>query len=926
MKIGKFCRMTACIGALAVLLSGCGGTDLSKTNKENFDKITPVVTKDLPKDAMPGFESVWVPEGVAYSKKAPGGEKLPLIGRAPDKDTPVISDFTDLTYPDETLAITGEYLNGAELIVWAEGALKVVKPLRSDSSKIQAVIPKDIKKSMMIVWLRNKNGIGSPIRVNAPEIWWSDHDCLNSAAKDGKIRFFGSSLSIDSKNTVVLAIFEDGSQEKLEIVDANSYQITAKYPKKLQDGVRCKFYIHNGTGGDYGWSDRLIVDVSDSAVKEESKLSVFKVDDYGAKADDGKSDSEAIEKALIDAKNKGGGVVMFGKGEYNINKPILIKDEYPNGLYLCGAGEGEYDFKSNLDPSDYNARGVSGKYTLIRFLDAKFIPDNMIHIESKNVTVKDMTVNGADDGIPRKFNIFASGENIKFKNVRLIKSDVRDLQMTSGNGLVCTANLEIDNSSKNIYVEDCEFHSKVSAISIGNIEGIWPWGYFDSSKTVRNVNVTGCDFYGYTKPYKHPSGKTPDGDEGEISRGVTAINLDGAVFDNCTFQGYDRKNCRLMVRSFYLGLTTKNTYIANNVMKDVGNIPNSGYDGNTGEQILFHGQDAIGGIFNVKKTDGDVLTVRTDNIALRDSAGNTIKPADTTTNAGSRVFDGFDLGTAGAVYVSAGKGAGQVRTVTAYNTLKDTIEFTLKEPFAVEPDETSIITLTAPSMQNIVYNNKISNDEPTLAQGLKTGGVLLFYEVHKNIIANNEIRNLAFGVAINTTFKMPSVWNTVRDNTMSGIREAHKNAMQGGDTTYDAAFFCDSVRSNAGESAGWDDYKVWYTVGNVFRNNNCSDGDTAAELTTNRWNKVNPGWYQYFGEEKGNVLTIIENNKFENVAQGIPVGNPAYWSLIRNNTFTFTEKNGYIAQAVINDQPWTNFKLLYIAEDKIVRDHNNTVK
>ena len=923
-------RITALMCLLAIILSGCGKgkvKDVKKEDTERFEQINPVDnSEEFPASAMPGFTSVWQPEGVSFSEKAPGGENLPLIGRKADENTPVFSDFTDLTYPDETLGITGDNLTDAQLIIWSEGGMKVVQPLRSDDTKIQAVVPADIEKSMMIVWPKNKNGIGSPIRVNAPEIWWCDKDTLDANNSDDMLCFFGSALSIEGKTPTVLAVYEDGKLEKLKITNSNPYKITTECPKSLQAGVRCKFYIHNGTGGDYGWSNRVILDVAENTLKKESKLPVFKVDDYGAKSGDGKSDSDAIDKALNAAKKKGGGVIRFGKGEYNISKTVVIEGEYPNGLYFCGAGEGKYDFKSNLAPSDYKARGLSGDYTLIRFADPKLIPDYTVHVKTDNVTLKDMTINGADDGIAHKFNLFLSGENITLKNVRLIKSDVRDLQMTSGNDLVCTTNLEIDNYSKNITVENCEFHTKASAISIGNIEGIWPWGYFDSSRTVKNVRVDGCDFYGYTNPYTHPSGKAPNGDEGEISRGVTAINMDGAVFENCTFQGYDRKNCRLLVRSFYIGLSTKHTYIANNVIKNVGNIPGSGYDGNTGEQILFHGQDAIGGIFNVTETKDNILTVRTDNISLRDSSGNIIKPADTTTNAGSRVFDGFDKGTCGAVYVCAGKGAGQVRTVTAYNTGKNTVEFTLKEPFAVDPDDTSVITLTAPFMENIVYGNKIANDEPTLGDGLKTGGVLIFYEHHKSIIANNEIRNLAFGVAINTTFKMPSVWITVRDNVMSGMREAHKDAMQGGDSTYDATFYCDSVRSNAGESNGWDKYNIWYTIGNVFRNNDCSDGDTAAELTTNRWNKINPGWNEYHGEEKGNTMTIIENNRFDKVAQGIPVGNPAYWSLIRNNTFTFTARSGYLAREVLNDQAWTNFKLLYISKNKIVRDDNYTVK
>lgn len=45
----------------------------------------------------------------------------------------------------------------------------------------------------------------------------------------------------------------------------------------------------------------------------------FKVTDYGAKANDGKSDKEAIKKTIAAASAHGGGIVFFPKGRYIIN-------------------------------------------------------------------------------------------------------------------------------------------------------------------------------------------------------------------------------------------------------------------------------------------------------------------------------------------------------------------------------------------------------------------------------------------------------------------------------------------------------------------------------------------------------------------------------------------------------------------------------
>ena len=80
---------------------------------------------------------------------------------------------------------------------------------------------------------------------------------------------------------------------------------------------------------------------------------------------------------------------------------------------------------------------------------------------------------------------------------------------------------------------------------------------------------------------------------------------------------------------------------------------------------------------------------------------------------------------------------------------------------------------------------------------------------------------------------------------------------------------------------------------------------------------MNKGIENYYGKDKGNALTIIENNKFEEVADGILIGNPDYWTLIRNNTFKFKIKEGYNEKEIVNKQPISNFKLMYIKNNEL---------
>ena len=865
-----------------------------------------------------------------------GGKNLPEFCGMADENAPIISNITDITYPDETLGITGANLENANLIIWAEGGIRTVKPLRSDFNKMQAVVPADMAKSVMLVWPENENGIGNPIFVNLPTIWWSNKTELFSNVKNQEIRFFGKNLSFDGKEPIVVMEGEDGVFEKLPVINCNPYQITALITKDLAANTECKFYVHNTTGGEIAWSKPISVSVSENKVLSKTELPFLSVDSFGAVANSGKDAIDAIEKALDEAAKLGGAVIAFGNGEYNISRSVTVEDRYPNGLYIVGVGAGEYDFKSHLRPDEYELRGVSGEYTSIRFLDVDNVPENIFRISGANVTISDMTLFGTDGhtlGYPmyNGATVLIRTNNVTITNVRFIKVNLFDFAVSDDAWLVGSNHIDAHAGSYNIDITNCEFHTKSSAIWLNHYEyengGIQHVLFRDKDK-VRNVNILNCDFYGYAAKYTHPSGRKPVADQGEVSRGLTGANCDGIVVENCTFKGFDQDNGYVLTRAMYLPISNLHYYIANNELRNVGNIKSlTGFDGNTGEQILFHSCLDLGGVYNVLKSEGTVLTVRTDNIKLKDDNGNFIRPDSTITNAGSRIRDGLRLGTRGTAFICAGKGAGQLRQINSYEIGAKQNKFILDEPWVIEPDETSIVVQSASMRENIIYKNLIMKDKPTMETGVKSGGVLFFFDGYSNIIAENEFKNLAFGVAFNTAFKAPLSWNTIRDNRFDSIVEAYKDAMQGGDTTRNAACLCESVVSNAGERAGCDTYHVWYTVGDAFRNNKCINSDTAVELATNRWHKLyNAGIKDYFGEEKGNALTIVENSSFENTADGVLVGNPAYWSLIRNNTYSFRKMDGYNGEKVIYEENITNFKTLNIEDDMIIDDANNTVK
>jgi hypothetical protein len=66
-----------------------------------------------------------------------------------------------------------------------------------------------------------------------------------------------------------------------------------------------------------------------------------KADAYGAKPDDDKDDSDAIERGLNDVGKKGGGALLLAPGTYHLDRPIQCTQ---NGVVLRGAGADKTHF------------------------------------------------------------------------------------------------------------------------------------------------------------------------------------------------------------------------------------------------------------------------------------------------------------------------------------------------------------------------------------------------------------------------------------------------------------------------------------------------------------------------------------------------------------------------------------------------------
>jgi len=298
-------------------------------------------------------------------------------------DTPAISATSETTFPDETLVITGDHLTDAELVIWAEGDVRSVRPLRSETNKMLAVLPRDLPVSALLVWPRNGGVTGRPIRVNGSSAWWLWPPVMEAAADATTIKIIGRNLALEGSKPTVCLTGPNGSTI-LEPSLAEPYQLQVALPPALSPGSY-EIQTHNGTGGTFGWSAPLTLKIEPS---QPRSTAVFSPEDYGARPDDATDDVSAIQRAVDAAGTAGGGVVRFSPGTYAVSHPIIISG---NAIRLEGVGKGVY--APNTDT-------ITGEHTCIRRLDRtdRELPEAIVIIEGQNCEIRDLALRSNHNG------------------------------------------------------------------------------------------------------------------------------------------------------------------------------------------------------------------------------------------------------------------------------------------------------------------------------------------------------------------------------------------------------------------------------------------------------------------------------------------------------------------------------------------------
>lgn len=194
---------------------------------------------------------------------------------------------------------------------------KTVKPIQISESSAKFIVPANFKMGVFACRIAAGNLKSNPVLINAPDVWWTQGDGGAAASPGGSVRVLGKCLNFGGVSHAILKR-PDAKPVDLKILAADNYNLTCQIPESLSAG-RYALYVHNGLGDKNAWKK-----AGDIKIR---KLKPWPAEIYNVK-------KIGVDAALAAAKQNGGGVIYFPRGQYEMKHQIVL----PPRTVLKGEG------------------------------------------------------------------------------------------------------------------------------------------------------------------------------------------------------------------------------------------------------------------------------------------------------------------------------------------------------------------------------------------------------------------------------------------------------------------------------------------------------------------------------------------------------------------------------------------------------------
>jgi hypothetical protein len=345
---------------ILILLIYAGG--YSQVAKE---ALSPELLPALPAVSIP---TTTRPEGTAYLQVNIGKGK-DIVNKS---TVPQFANYNKTVHPGESIVMTGANFtipgvgNNRSQSRFAIGYFNtkntlVVQPLTStfiENDKVVLSVDDSIKQGIYVIWAANKNGWGSPVVVNSPQLWWVGPD---EAVVEDTVSYHGTNLANNAAEggSAWLYLKAATNQNKgfwLKAVKSNNYRATF-----LLHGIPQGEYttwVQNGLADKLGFS-RPAKLVIKNAIRWGTKRFNVKDKQFGAVGDGVSDDQAAIQKCLTEAAKVPFSTIYLPAGTYKVSQGF----NPPSNVEWLGDGKNKSQLLLSTTFS-YNP-SLARQYTLL---------------------------------------------------------------------------------------------------------------------------------------------------------------------------------------------------------------------------------------------------------------------------------------------------------------------------------------------------------------------------------------------------------------------------------------------------------------------------------------------------------------------------------------------------------------------------------
>lgn len=312
---------------------------------------------------------------------APGDGFSPAFSGNPGSGAPTILSATARVGPDRSVVLSGAGFTargGADansdtrillLGLTQGGAPKLFEAtvLRANWGSATVLVPSELAYGMYMIWAENANGLSRPIRINGADAWWIGP---NRATAKAVVSIYGRNLSFQNGLTTSYVYLRPAGAAAgtptiaAAIKDVNPYRVSFEVPDQLTPDQDYEVWVHNGHGGNYGWSGPLRLRVQGSDPLRWAGQTKT-VTDFGATGNDNNDDTTAIQAAFDAAK--AGDIVRFPAGRFLVRAKITV----PRGVSVEGAGANDTIIEATPDnlpeAAVFHVRGFPTRFRQIGF-------------------------------------------------------------------------------------------------------------------------------------------------------------------------------------------------------------------------------------------------------------------------------------------------------------------------------------------------------------------------------------------------------------------------------------------------------------------------------------------------------------------------------------------------------------------------------